>query len=912
MRAQPRGTQLVGRDAELESVRAFLAGEGSVRALMLSGDPGIGKTTLWETGLDLAREGGWRTLVARATEQEVRLSYVALSDLLEDVESPALAGVPPPQLRALEVALLRVDPGPDPPDALAVSAGFARSLRVLARQAPLLVAVDDVPWLDRSSLEVLSFAARRLSGSGVRFLLARRPGEPTSLEQAFGSSRLDVLRLGPLSLGATRAMLTERLGLSLPRRVLRRLFESTGGNPLFALELGRMLVDRGVPEIGAELPIPELVDDLFGDRIAALPPPAKRALLAVALSGGLSNRRLGGIVDPLGVEDAVSAGVLVVDGARVRAAHPLLAAAARRHSTAAERRELHLALATAFGDETRKAQHLARAAATPDSELAADVARAAANASSRGAAHDAVELCEQSLRLTPSDRPEYAERLLELARYLVVAGELPRARELLEQSLDTLPPGPLRGRAYLELGGCADTADEWQGLVEQALADSGEDAELRATALATKSIVLAVTRFTQIDEAERLADEALALAGSVGPEVERAAACAVGWVRVLRGRPLDDLVTRHASPPQGASLYENAIERVVGSRQAVRGEMAEGRALFQRLAALAEERGEARSGLIMHFGVLEFELRAGDASAAEGLMAEVNDWIAFENTPEEDARVRATLELLHGRFDEAEQLAEESLLAARTIGTTRVELEALRLLGTVALLQHRPDRAVECFRPIRDYAQREGIVEPGLWPIAPDFVESLVELGELDEAQALTELLERLSEEQQHPWGLASCKRCRGVIGLAAGYDEASAELLVAAANDYRAHELGFDEARSLLFLGRTQRRFKKWSAARAALQRATAVFTALGCTGWADQSRAELERVGARRPTAEGALTTTEERVARLAAGGLSNKEIAAELFVTVNTVEKHLSHAYAKLGVRSRRRLAQQLPAR
>jgi DNA-binding CsgD family transcriptional regulator len=150
------------------------------------------------------------------------------------------------------------------------------------------------------------------------------------------------------------------------------------------------------------------------------------------------------------------------------------------------------------------------------------------------------------------------------------------------------------------------------------------------------------------------------------------------------------------------------------------------------------------------------------------------------------------------------------------------------------------------------------------------------------------------------------------MIALVGGHDAAWAELLLGAADDYGALGLGFDEARSLLTLGRAQRRFKRWLAARRALERATAVFTAFGCVGWADQSRAELERVGARRPAAEGALTTTEERVARLAADGLSNKEIAAELFVTVNTVEKHLSHAYAKLGVRSRRHLAQQLPAR
>jgi DNA-binding CsgD family transcriptional regulator len=190
--------------------------------------------------------------------------------------------------------------------------------------------------------------------------------------------------------------------------------------------------------------------------------------------------------------------------------------------------------------------------------------------------------------------------------------------------------------------------------------------------------------------------------------------------------------------------------------------------------------------------------------------------------------------------------------------------------------------------------------------VAPDLVEALVEVGDLGEAHRVTERLQRLAAEQDHPWGLASSKRCRGMV--AAEYDETAAGLTDAAAS-YAELGLRFDRARSLLVLGRVQRRLKKWGAARASLEQAAQAFDELGASGWSADARAELARVGARRPAPSGDLTKTERRVVELAVEGLSNKEIAQALFVAVNTVETHLSHAYAKLGVRSRAQLARRL---
>jgi len=899
---------VVGREQEAAALAAFVSGKSeSGRALVLTGEAGMGKTTLWQGALAAAREDGLRVLSARASEMELQLPFVALADLLEGVEFAAVDGVPTPQRRALEVALYRTEPEAAELS-VPVASGFTAVLRALSAQERLFVAVDDVPWLDRASEEALTFAARRLAGSDVRFLLARRPGAPTMLETAFTPPGAESLEIGPLSLGATRALLTERLDLTLPRRVLLRVFESTGGNPLFALELGRLLRERGTPEIGAELPIPDFVDDVFGPRVAGLSDGVRRALLAVALSPTLNRAQLVAVADPLAIEDAVRAGLLALDGARVRVSHPLLGAAVRKHSAAADRRDLHLALATAVDDAALRVQHLALASASADAELAETVAAAAADALARGAAHEAVELAGQALRLTPTADLQHEARLIDLARYLMVAGEIGRVKELLADKLEAFTAGPPRARAYLVFAECSDTVDETLRILDLALGESGGDAELQAQALAEKSRMYSITSFRNLDEAERLAAQSLEAAQLVGPDQEQWALSALAWVRLVRGRQFDDLQDRADSVPQNSSLYEASVEWVALTRLVCRGEFEEARSRFDQLRALAEERGEARSGLLMYHGLTEIELRAGNVAAASSLMARSQEWLAFEEVPMDSSRM-AILEAVSGRPDDAERWAAETIAQIGPTGMRREVTEGWRARGVAALFLRKPQQAVKALRPIWEHMVREGIDELGIWPMAPDLVEALVGIDELDEAIEVTERLERLAEEQEHPWGLANAKRCRAMLALATAYDDDAAALLREAAETYGMRGLRFDEARSLLFLGRVQRRHRKWAAARRSLAEAARIFEDLGGDGWAEQARGELERTGSRRPVPKGDLTPTEERVARLAAAGLSNKEIAAELVVSIYTVEKHLSHVYAKLGVRSRAQLTSAL---
>lgn len=320
---------VVGREAELGALERFIAPGQPSRTLVLSGGPGIGKTTLWEAGIRIAREGGRRVLVARPSDAEAQLAYAAAIDLLDGVDAEELASLSDPQRHALEVATLRVGAGGSP-DPGAIAVAFLNLLRALSAREPLVVAVDDIQWLDPPSADALTFAARRLEDHDVRFLLAKRPGETLPLERARERQGLGLLEIGPLSLGAVRHLLSERLGLTVTRHVLRRLVELTRGNPLFALEIGRSVPDGHQLALGEDLPVPKTVEDLLGTRVERLPAAARSALLAVALHADLRVSELAAILDPLAPEEAVGAGIVIVDGERVRPSHPLIGESRRQ------------------------------------------------------------------------------------------------------------------------------------------------------------------------------------------------------------------------------------------------------------------------------------------------------------------------------------------------------------------------------------------------------------------------------------------------------------------------------------------------------------------------------------------------------------------------------------------------------
>jgi DNA-binding CsgD family transcriptional regulator len=906
-----------GRAAELGTVEGFLAPDPTGRVLVLCGEPGIGKTSVWEAAVALARSRGFAAWCARPGQADAQLPFAGLADLLEGAGAGVLAGLPGPQRHALEVAVRRAEPGDQPPEPLAIAAGLLGALRLAAGAGPVLVAVDDLPWLDQASASAVVFAARRLAGHDVRFLVSRRAGRPPELERALEPAGVARVELGPLSFGVISGLLAARLAAPLPRRVARQVFETSRGNPLFALELGRAVLERGVPQIGAALPVPAMLGELFGARVGSLPPEVRRALLAVALSAGLTGAELAAVLDPLVIEDAQAAGVLVADGRRVRAAHPLLAAAAAGQSTAAGRRALHAALGQAARDPVLRARHLALAAPGPDTALAEQVAAAAAAAAAQGAPLDAAELAGHALRLTAAGDSEYDGRLLALARYLIDAGEHPRATGLLTERIGALPAGPARAAAYLLLGQGADLTAEEEYLA-RAITDSAADPGLRGQALARRALLQVTSRVRRIAEAEQIAGQALATASSAGPDAERRALVALAWARVLRGCGVGDLAARSAAlPPGTASLYQSSVDRPAAVRLAFRGELARARKVVRGLRTAAEERGEVRSGMAFIVELIEIELRAGDASAVARAVGELDQyelgqWTALEPGLQAiGRRVQAALAAVRGDPGRAATLADRVLQASGPDAFEWDRLGALRAAGLAALLAREPERAVTNLGAVWEHTVREGVEDPGTFPVAGDLVEALAEVGRLEAANQVIGRLDRLAAAQQHPWGLATVMRCAGVVALADGYHEDAAAGLAQAAAAYQELGLGFDAARTLLVLGRAQRRYKKRAAARQSLEAARSAFAQLGCPGWAQAAAAELDRVSGRRAAPAGGLTPAERRIAELAAGGLSNKEVAAQLYLSIGTVEAQLSRAYAKLGIRSRGQLAQRLGA-
>ena len=913
-RVVQRPGHAVGRESELAALGDFLEAQASARSLVLSGGPGIGKTTLLEAGIGDARERGLRVLVARPSEAETRLSYAALIDLLGDVDADKLASLPAPQRHALEAAILRAEPSESPPAEGAIAVGFLGVLRMLGAREPLLLAVDDVQWLDPASADAIVYAARRLDDHAPRFLLAKRPGQTLPLERALEQRGLDVLEVGPLSLGATRRMLSLRLGLSVSRHVLRRVHESTLGNPLFALEVGRSLAESGQPGLEGDIPLPETLEALLRTRVARLPRAERRLLLAVALSGDLRTAQLATIGNAAAVGAAVDAGVLSIDGDRVRPSHPLLAAAAERSSRPSDLRELHLELAEVVAGEELRALHLAHATTLPDEGLAGTLASAAANVSSRGAAREAAVLSEHALRLTPPDSKERSERLLALAGYLEVAGERQRVTDLLAPELDTLSRHD-RVRAWLRLaeGGAIRSIYDTEEYLDLALDASEDDSVLRAYVLTKKSIHASPACVWRIPEAEAWALEALPVARESGPVLERLALHGLGWARAMRGLPIDDVCEQFRAASRTASHITDSPEPVAGLRLLWRGRIVEARAILGRFLTLADERGEEVSYALQRMNLCDLELRAGNWTAAAQLLDEwdsADRQLLIRATYE---RSRALLAAGRGMPGEAERLAVTALAAAEPGGYRWQVLEARRARGLAALLAHDPERAADDLRTVWDHTEREGVDEPGAFPVAQDLVEALVELDALEDARAVVARLRVLAEAQEHPWALVTTRRCDALIRLAEPvYDEEAAADLTNAAAEYSALGLRFDAARSLLCLGRAQRRHRKWGGARASLEQAAADFDELGSPGWADTARSELARVGGRRSRGAGELTQAEQRAAELAAQGLSNKEIARTLVVTVATVETHLSRAYTKLGVRSRAQLAARLSPR
>ncbi len=468
--------EIVGREEELAALRAFI-GEAEERpaALVLEGEAGIGKSTLWLAGVEQARAAGFRVLSARPAEAERGLAHAGLGDLFDGVLDDVLPALAPPRRRALEGALLLEEPASDRVDSRALGMAVRSSLQLLAAEERVLVAIDDVQWLDDASTRALAFALRRLGAGDVRLLLARRIGDgsrPAGLEQALEAERVRRLTVGPLSVGALHRFLRDRLGRPFARQTLLRIHERSGGNPFFALELARVL-DADVDPI-QPLPVPETLEELVRARISGLPgihPRRAGARLgdrhhvAGSPASGPASR-------PDALEPAVASRVIERENGTIRFSHPLLSSVLYQ-DLGEERRIVHGRIARVVDDPLLHARHLALSRDTPDAGIAGVLDDAATLAADRGASWVAAELAEQALRLTPPDRrDDRRRRALAAARAHRAAGEWTHARAIATALLGDPEIGALRAECLILLAELEST-DRAVGLLEEALRGGG-------------------------------------------------------------------------------------------------------------------------------------------------------------------------------------------------------------------------------------------------------------------------------------------------------------------------------------------------------------------------------------------------------------------------------------------------------
>ena len=370
---------VVGRDAELASLRDFVSSisAGAV-ALALEGDAGVGKTTLWRAGLEEAGDRGLRVLVARPAESEASLSFSGIGDLLEPVLEEALMHLPATQHRALSRALLLGDDEGPPPNPHAIGLALLNALRGLANALPVVVAIDDVQWLDPASASGLAYAGRRLGSEGVGVLLSCRAGLDSvllrELRRALPADRFSTVDVGPLDAAALHQVLQSQLGLTLPRPALEEVRNASGGNPFYALEIVRSLQRSNVAvEAGQPLPIPESLHDLVHERLLALPQASRDFLLAAAAHAHPTvsvTEAASGIDREAGLRPALEAGIIELDRDRLRFTHPVLAAGAYEAADRVVRIEVHARLAELLDDPEARAWQLAASTGSPDEAVA--------------------------------------------------------------------------------------------------------------------------------------------------------------------------------------------------------------------------------------------------------------------------------------------------------------------------------------------------------------------------------------------------------------------------------------------------------------------------------------------------------------------------------------------------------------
>jgi DNA-binding CsgD family transcriptional regulator len=905
---------LVGRDDELAKVEAAL-GQGRGGAL-LEGEPGIGKTALWIAGTEMARDRGACVLESRPGEAERRLSFSALDDLLSNELDEVLPHIPSPRRRALEVALLRTDDHDASPDPRGVSTAVLEVVRRLAHDRTVVIAVDDLQWLDPGSARVLTFALRRLEPGEVTVLASRRAGPdplPVPLVRTLDERAITRLTLQPLEISAIETIIRRQLGMRFSRPAWKHVFELSGGNPLLAVELAR--AHGAEPPWSADAELPDRLASAIRRRIGAFEPPVREVLCAAALTQLPSIRILASVTGRPDTEvfdaalAAERAGVaLIGDDPGAPGApmlgfrHPLFRSAATELLPPARVRALHQAYARVVDDPEELARHLAASATVPDDDVAAALEGASRHARNRGALDAASELYEQAARFTLDGEEELrARRTIAAAASLFDAGDRCAAEEHLRSRLDAIPQGIQRANALIALAiMCWNDLARSDDFLDRAEDEANDVPKIRAKILAARAWIEAYGR--SLERAAACADEAVQLADRHRIPVVRAALAVSAWARLLQGRDATEALARGLALGESYVRADPCTPRLsaaMGRRWV--GDLITARELLEAEAETISATGAETSLLEVLGPLAEIQWRLGDwPAAARNLRAAedlADDVGVTPSRAAQWAHVEALLAAGQGRLEEAVEIARRGVAAAESVGDRFSEAHNHAAIAFAVLAAGHAPAAVDSFRRARTLLDELGVREVGVLGAMGDGLEALAASGERDELAALVAELETASEGRRRPWAAADAARGRAFL-----LDGETAEIEMAeAATAYSSLGMPFEAARCQLWLGTWLRHRRQQRRARDTLAHAQKTFVRLGAVPWQTHAASELARVGGRPPAPMG-LTDAEREVANLVAEGLTNSDIAVRLHLSVRTVEAHLSHAFVKLGVHSR----------
>jgi DNA-binding CsgD family transcriptional regulator len=906
----------VGRDLELAALAEAIADvAGGAAAVVLQGDPGIGKTTLWRAGVDLARREGFTVSLSRPQEAEMPLAYCALSDLL----APLMGGIGllgPADRATIEELLGGVETSRQAPDTARAGRALLALIRLASADRPLMIAVDDAQWLDPPSERLLSFVARRVDDDPVMFLLAQRGrGVPVlGVADALPMSRCSTLVVGGLSIGSIRHIIRQQVGSTLLRSELVDLHRSCGGNPMFALEFARVK-DTGAP--GSLMSVPQTLSGLVERRLSGVEGVVADVLQAIAVLGPTDLESVERLlkIENAGLHFDQARAVGIVSGGTDHAqfAHPLFASAVYGALPARRRRDLHARAAAIAIDAAARARHLALATRDPSEQVAQELEAAAAAAYNRGAPETAAELADHASRLTPADTPgRRFERALVAAEYLAAAGAAQDAATALDQLIVSSAPADVRAQAAISWALIeARDFDRAAARLHTAIELSSDNLLLQAQALHALGKLTGLHHGDLAGGAAYLR-EAVPMAERAGdPSVQARALTMLAILDAYRGEMEPGtfecaiaLTARHAV----LTLWDGP-HMWLGVSRMWAGDLVAARRLIRQALDEAVRRGAERDRPYLLAMLTDVELRAGNwrlaqtyADEAERLAMDGEDRYARTGI----TYVRGLVAAHQGRAEDARKLLEPALESAAAAGNRIFVIRYRWVLGYLELTCGRPAGAWRLLSDLPAWMADMGIGEPGAIPVLPDAIETLAALNRLDGSRVLQTELERQAGDG-HAWALAAAARCRGILALAEGDPDGASASLTHAVEQFSAIDHPLDVARSQLNLGVAliaRRRAQHRRDAAEVVEQAQATFDSLGAREWSKRAAECLRGTGARSHNT-GELTEAEARVAALVARGHTNTEAGAQLFMSVHTIEAHLTSIYRKVGIRSRSEL-------